>query len=159
MRIFGNRPAARGLHGNNRRLSRLFLVIFVVGYWIFVWQLEQINLSQTPWMLWERFVSIYPLLGLFTPAILLLSELFAPRVLRHFIPLIAGWWLAREAIARLLESFYDLPDTAAAKSLLSRLLSAQAPAMLVKVSKVRQPVVAPLVECYYVSLFVQNLSS
>lgn len=135
MRLFRRQPAEKRLHGNNRQLSRLFLVLFFVGYWIFVWQLEQIEVVQTPGMLWERFVSIYPLMGIFTPVVLLLLELFSPRVLRQFIPLAAGWWLAREAIARLLESFYDLPDTAGAKSLLGRLLSAQAPAMTVKVRR------------------------
>jgi regulator of protease activity HflC (stomatin/prohibitin superfamily) len=103
-----------------RALSRAMLLILLLGYWLFAWQLEQISYSQgVPG--WSRLVTIYPLFDVLTTPVTLAAELLSPRVLRHFLPVIAGYLLAREAVARFLESFYDLADRAAGAQLLSRL--------------------------------------
>jgi regulator of protease activity HflC (stomatin/prohibitin superfamily) len=54
-------------------------------------------------------------------AIVTLAELFSPRVLRHFLPVIAGVWLAYGAATRLVQTLYDLPDETAARQFLQRL--------------------------------------
>ena len=109
------------MRGKNRAVSQLILVILVLGYWFFIWKLERIDYAANPPKIIDDFVDIYPLFGIIIPQMTLVFELFSPRVLRHFIPVIAGWWLAREAIIRFSLSFYDLQDREAAVSLLLRL--------------------------------------
>lgn len=49
-----------------------------------------------------------------------LVEMFHPRVLRHFIPVILGWWLSVEAATSLVQVLYDCPDRATARDYLRR---------------------------------------
>jgi hypothetical protein len=94
-----------------RTLYSLFLLMMLIAYWIFVWQMERIVI--TPDQL--------PLPFNIPPALANAAGIFAPRVLRHFIPIIVGWLLAREFSANLVYFLYDLPDRAAAKRFLLRL--------------------------------------
>ena len=102
-------PAPR-LPGKQTFFS-LFLLMIVFFYWVFVWQMERIDLAEYklpyPLPLPQLFVSI--------------MTFFLPRVLRHFIPVLVGLLLAYEAAANLLYYLYDLPDHTAARSFLLRL--------------------------------------
>ena len=109
----------------NKPLSMLILLLFVLGYWLFVWQLERISELQNLPAWWESMAASYPLLSFLTPIILIPLQMLSPRVLRHLIPLVAGVIMARIAVQRFLESFYDLADGAAARALLSRLTASQ----------------------------------
>lgn len=118
---------AKGTRNYNKAFSLIFMFILLLGYWLYVWQFERINLTQVPPSWWSVIVDRFPLFQIFSRFFLSLLELLSPRVLRHFIPVILGGLLARISISRFLESFYDLPDHAAANSLLSRLLAWGAP--------------------------------
>ncbi len=107
----------------NKTVSQIFMLIFFLGYWLYVWQFERVNYSTTPPEWWIGIINRYPLFEIISRFFLSVLELFSPRVLRHFIPLVTGLYLARVAISRFLESFYDLADQPAAKSLLNRLLA------------------------------------
>jgi hypothetical protein len=117
--VFGSRVLQR----HHKLLGQLLLIIFVLGYWLYAWQLERLSYEQTPPNLWNQIVVSYPLFSVLGPVILFLLEHFSPRVLRHLIPLVFGFWVARTAVNRFLESFYDLSNPAMAKSLLSRLMN------------------------------------
>jgi regulator of protease activity HflC (stomatin/prohibitin superfamily) len=54
-------------------------------------------------------------------AVTFVVELFHWRVLRHFLPVIAGFYLAYGAAISLVRRLYDLPDAAAARQLLGQL--------------------------------------
>ena len=111
----------------NKPISLIVMLILVLGYWLYIWQFERINYSQAPPAWWNAVLVRYPLFEIISRLFLSIVELLSPRVLRHFIPLVAGAWMARIAISRFLESFYDLPDQSVAKSLLSRLLAGGIP--------------------------------
>ncbi len=107
----------------HKTVSQIFMLILFLGYWLYIWQFERVNYSSTPPEWWIGILNRYPLFEIISRFFLSALELFSPRVLRHFIPLVASLWLARIAISRFLESFYDLADQSAAKSLLNRLLA------------------------------------
>ena len=106
-----------------KSVSQLILIFLILSYWLFAWNLEQIDYQQNPPQSLVNIANIYPLFGIIIPRLTFVLELFSPRVLRHFIPIIVGWWLAREAVLRFLLSFYDLTDRESATSLLHRLIS------------------------------------
>jgi regulator of protease activity HflC (stomatin/prohibitin superfamily) len=108
---------------NSPRISRLALIVLALGYWLFAWQLERIDFSLTPPLLWRQILELYPLFDVVTPYLLIPAEFLSPRVLRHFIPVVVGWWLARQATVRWLESFHGLADAGEAASILRRLVS------------------------------------
>lgn len=120
-----NRPWRRrsqtigGSQGSQNRWLVVVLVFLFLGYWLFARYLERIDLAG--WMpLW-----LEPLMGAELPPLLLfMLEMFHWRVLRHFIPLIIGWWLAYEAAATLVMVLYDLPDRSGAKRFLGQLIRA-----------------------------------
>jgi hypothetical protein len=99
--------------------------LFVLGYWLFAWQLERTSELQNLPAWWDNMAAAYPLLSFLSPIILIPLQMLSPRVLRHLIPLIAGVIMARIAVQRFLESFYDLADGTAARALLSRLTASQ----------------------------------
>ena len=89
--------------------SMLFLLFL---YWLFARSLERIDLAQAGGT-WTAFPG----------AILPIVELFHWRVLRHFLPVIAGVYLAHGAAVSLIQRLYNLPDKAAARQFLGRLRS------------------------------------
>lgn len=101
------------------------ILLFVAVFWLFLAMgLQQVDFNQTPaW--WLAQVDAFPLLA-FVPApfVTFLSELFSWRVFRHvFIPTVIGWWLAGEAAAGFVRSFYNFSSRAEAANFLSRLQS------------------------------------
>lgn len=98
---------------SKRTLYLLFLIFLFVIYWIFVWQMERIELEPADLPL--------PLLQNLPTWLIDFAGIFMPRVLRHFIPLVLGWLLAYEIAANLVYHLYDLPDRATARGFLRRL--------------------------------------
>lgn len=92
----------------------LVLFFLILLYWLLAHALERVDLSV--WLAARLPVAL-------PQAVVFLIELFHPRVLRHFIPVLVGWWLAYEAAVSLGRVLYDLPDRPAAQRFLSRLLS------------------------------------
>ncbi len=129
MSAAGSPPSTQRLKSPKKALGQMIIVLVAVGYWLFVWQLERVVYSPDSLGWWQRVVGLYPLFDILSPLVAVVAEFLSPRVLRHFIPLIVGWWFARTATKRFLESFYDLPDGATAGSLLGRLMSVGVPAL------------------------------
>jgi len=81
----------------------VFYILMGMGvliYWVYMTLLEQ------------------PSLG-FEEVLLFIPRMFQLTVLRHLIPLVIGWWLARIAALTLVELLYDLPNRHTARVYLS----------------------------------------
>lgn len=115
--------AAVGEGERSAALSRLFIALFVLAYWGFAWRLERVDFVASPPGHLQSLTQVFPLFGLLSEQFATVAELLAPSVLRHFIPLAVGWWLAASAASRFLESFYDLADRPAGAGLRGRLAS------------------------------------
>ncbi|MDX1614188.1 MAG: SPFH domain-containing protein [Candidatus Promineifilaceae bacterium] len=120
--------AASSRTRQSRRVSLVAVLLFVMLYWFIAWQLERVNYSQNMPELWLRLVALYPLFDVATPYMALPLEFLSLRVLRHFIPVVAGWWLATRAVNGWLESFLDLPDGDAASLFFRNLRRPASPA-------------------------------
>lgn len=104
-----SRPAPPPAQSQNSWfLPSIFVLLFL--YWLFARSMERIDLSQSS-----------ELLSGLPPAFVMVAELFHWRVLRHIVPVAAGYYLAYGAAVSLVRRLYDLPDQAAAWLFLSRL--------------------------------------
>lgn len=119
--------SAQSLSRRSLRLRRpanwpwFVLAVLFVGYWLLMSSMERINANAilagyfmpglTPFQ--AEVVDFHPLLTWTV-------KLFHPRVLRHFIPLIAGWWLAVQAAISLMQVLYNCPDRRTAAEFLRR---------------------------------------
>jgi hypothetical protein len=110
---------------DKKKWSLLVLTSLFFLYWLFARYLEGIDLHLSPPQFWLRLLSIFPLFNIFSGPTLFAFEMFSPRVLRHLIPVLVGWWLARQATFELLVNLYDLPDMKAAGEMLGRLQAGQ----------------------------------
>lgn len=119
--MFFNRPSvlqAPSAARESNWFSWVLVVLFIL-YWLFARYLERIDLEPTLNAWWQLNVAFTT-----APALLVFfAELLHPRVLRHFIPVIAGWWLAYVAATSLVQALYDLPDREAARQFLRNLRS------------------------------------
>lgn len=105
-----------------RTLFIAILVVMGLMYWAFAHFMERIDMTASlTVMVNGRFPGITTL----PPPLVTLVELFSPRVLRHFIPVIAGWVLAYFAAVSLVRVLYELPDSAFARTFLGRLVTGQ----------------------------------
>jgi len=97
------------------------LLVLFLGYWLLVSSMERINANA---ILAGYFMpGLTPLqaeLVTFNPLLTWVVKLFHPRVLRHFIPLLAGWWLAVQAAISLMQVLYNCPDRRTAAEFLRR---------------------------------------
>src|SRR5688500_5041636 len=119
-------PLPQSMAGDDKkRWSLLVLTSLFFLYWLFARYLEGIDLHLSPPQFWLRMLSIFPLFNVFSGPALFAFEMFSPRVLRHLIPVLVGWWLARQATFELLVNLYDLPDMKAAGEMLGRLQAGQ----------------------------------
>ncbi len=96
-------------------------VVMLIAYWMFVIALERIDggIILARWFFPDLSVEQMTTMSfpwLFRVAI----EMFHPRVLRHFIPIILGGWLSIEAATSLVQVLYDCPDRATARDFLRR---------------------------------------
>lgn len=99
----------------------LGLIVLLIGYWFFVRSLERVegDVVIARYLLRgadPQSTALYPLL----PYVSLFVEFFHPRVLRHFIPIILGWWLAVQATVSMIQVLYDCTDRDTAKDFLRR---------------------------------------
>lgn len=83
--------------------------------------IEQTDLTGIP--LWlQTALQDYPLFaGFITPILTFLAGVFNWHVLRHLIPLAAGWWVGQYLAAHVLQGLYDLPDSKTANDYLQHL--------------------------------------
>lgn len=119
-----HRPAARArpaLPWPSVNWPWLALALIFIAYWLFVSRLERVDAAV---VLARFFVPGLPpsqaVLVPFNPVAVWLVELFHPRVLRHFIPIIIGWRLAVEAAISLMQVLYHCPDRQTAADVLRR---------------------------------------
>lgn len=97
------------------------MTIMFIIYWVYVVFLERINGEIVVTQVLLMFNQPEQLSAVTIPRILAVAvEVFHPRVLRHFIPLFVGWWLAVEAATSLVQVLYDCPDRATARDFLRR---------------------------------------
>ncbi|MCA9872342.1 MAG: SPFH domain-containing protein [Anaerolineales bacterium] len=106
------------------------MVILLLMYWVMAHYLERVDLTASLNGWWQARLPGAPPLPV---PFVTLVEFFHPRVLRNFIPVIAGWVLAYLAAVSLVRVLYDLPDSGIARSFLGRLVgeAAQGPATAV----------------------------
>lgn len=117
----------RSVQGLEKFVTWLALFVLLFLYWGYVWLFERIDYLAIPPAWWQSLVGRYPLLDLIAPLVLIPFEFLSFRVLRHFIPVLLAAGLARMAVHRFLASFFTLPDTDSAKTLLQRLRAWQVP--------------------------------
>jgi len=105
----------------DRWVTWLTIVVLWLLYWGYAWFIERIDYVNASPAWWETVSGRYPLFDYIAPAILVPAELLAWSVVRHFIPVLIGAWLARKAMHHFLATFYSLPDEQGGKELLKRL--------------------------------------
>lgn len=99
----------------------IMLIVLFLGYWFYMSALERID--SRPLLARFFFPELSPLqvsAMAIPPWITGFVELFYPRVLRHLIPVIVGWWLAKEAAVSLIQVLYNCPDRKTARDFLRR---------------------------------------
>ncbi len=100
----------------HNRWFTVMLAALLLLYWVFAWFLERIDLTAV--------VNQYWLPGMNVPQVFVfLVEMVQPRVLRHLVPAIVGWLLARGAAVNLVQVLYDLPTRETAREFLAQLQS------------------------------------
>lgn len=129
------RQSAGSMLTNPLPISRrvfLLVVFLIIGfYWGFSFYLERVDMTVALNTRLQNWLPGMPPLPQF---LVTLVELFHPRVLRHFIPVVTGWTLAYLAAVSLVRVLYDLPDHSSARRFLSRLVGEAAQGMVVAVS-------------------------
>lgn len=95
------------------------MIAFLILYWYIIWVMESISPQAFNQYLVTN-LGVRQELPL--PFVTILSFVH-PRVLRHFIPLAVGWYLAVQATINMVQLLYDLPDLSSARTFLNRLRS------------------------------------
>ncbi len=100
---------------------RLLLVALLIGYWFFARGMERIdgNVVVARFFLPDLTSSQAAAVPM-SPWLTTPFEFFHPLVLRHFIPVFAGWWLAVHAATSLMQVLYNCPDRRTAAEFLRR---------------------------------------
>ena len=106
-----------------RGLFLLIVLVLVLMYWTFAHFIEHIDMTAT---LNASLQARLPGAQDLPHWLVTIIELFHPRVLRHFVPLAAGWAIAYTAAISLVRMLYDLPDNAFARRFFGRLITGQA---------------------------------
>lgn len=116
MSLFGQPNRSTPANNPFNWFSLLPLVMFLL-YWVFARSLERVDWQPVLSTWWQNTLPLLPLPNV----VVAVFELFHPRVLRHLIIPVLGWYLAYNAAVSLVQTLYDLPDKESARSLLSRL--------------------------------------
>jgi len=95
------------------------LMAAFIAYWAFAHYLERPDLTPQIQQFWQTWLPFLP----FPPFIVTMVELVHWRVLRHFIPVVIGWVLARRVTVSLVQILYDMPMKETANDFLHRLQS------------------------------------
>ena len=95
----------------------LFVILALLLYWLFARSLERVDLRPLlePW--WQSWAPFWQM----PAALVIAAEMLHPRVLRHLIAPLVGWYLAYRAAVNLVHVLYDLPDRVTARRFLGRL--------------------------------------
>ncbi len=101
-------------------LSALFFLL-ILCYWVFARYVERIDMSGQLPNQWLSLVVAFPLFDTLSPILIWVREFFALKVLRHFIPIVAGIYLANQATLFIIQRLYHLPDQNEASRLFQRL--------------------------------------
>lgn len=101
--------------------TRLMVGLAILMYWLVVSRIVAINAALNPPGWWQTLQTNFPLVSVAAPYIYQMIDLFAPRVLIHFLPLLFGVYAGRYITVRVVQMLYDLPDTPTAERLLGRL--------------------------------------
>lgn len=104
-----------------RKLLSPIIVGVLLAHWAFAIYVERTFEVTIPPVWWQSVLNSLPDMATFTPGVMVLYSLFALRVLRHFVPIWAGWYVARAGIILLLKELYNLDNQQAAGQFLSRL--------------------------------------
>lgn len=108
--MFNRRRPQPALPHNQNRWLLPFLFLLLGLYWLFAHSIERIDLTQTN-----------PAMAGLPALIVTIIEFVTPRVLRHFIPIVAGIWFSYRTAVYLIQLLYDLPDWEAAIDFFRRL--------------------------------------
>ena len=96
----------------------LILLLFFL-YWLGAFLLENIEPSTEPPLFWQLFASVLFFLGPLTDIVTSFQDFINWRVLRHFVPLIIGVYLATTAAGELVQMLYDFPSITSANRFLN----------------------------------------
>ena len=99
------------------------IIFCVVMYWFFWRYFERVDLRDTV-PIWYIFAFPMPNWLIF------LREMVFWRILRHFLPLIVGWYLAYNIAVGVVRVLYELPDVPAARRFLRQLINTRRAAYL-----------------------------
>lgn len=109
----------------NKQLGISVFTLLILLMWLAGWYMERIDYTLIPPD--GSMPVIGPIAAAFAARFPVFTQLLSWRVLRHLIPVAIGWWFARQAALDLVELLFDLPNTDAAKSFLSRAQSTENP--------------------------------
>lgn len=99
----------------------LVLALMFVGYWVFAALLERVDGNVVLASVFLPHLTAAQAQEVpFSSPLRLAVEFFHPRVLRHLVPIIAGWWLAVQAAVSLMQVLYNCPDRDTAAEFLRR---------------------------------------
>lgn len=100
---------------------RLVLFTLLIAYWLFVRGMERVdgNVVIARFLLPDLTPGQAAAVS-FSPWLETLIEFIHPRVLRHFVPIFIGWYLAVQAAISLMQVLYNCPDRATAADFLRR---------------------------------------
>ena len=110
--MFNRPPVTRPPRQNENGWFLPFMLLLLFCFWLLAHYMERMNLAQT-----NQTLAGMP------RAVVFFVELLHWRVLRHFLPVVAGVYLANGAAVSLVRRLYNLPDRAAARQFMNRLRS------------------------------------
>ena len=102
------------------RWALYLLLLILLGYWLFAYILERVDLSLPPNWLFTQIAGL-PLPESISQVIYFVGGFFTPRVLRHFIPILVGWWFAHQLVIEVVQMLYELPNQQTAQQTVRRL--------------------------------------
>ena len=100
---------------------RLVLFTLLIAYWLFVSRMERVdgNVVIARFLLPDLTPGQAASVS-FSPWLETVIEFLHPRVLRHFVPLFIGWYLAVQAAVSMMQVLYNCPDRPTAADFLRR---------------------------------------
>lgn len=115
----------RPLGGTRTFYWFIFLIVLAI-YWLVARTVQGLYFLNLQPQFWTQFIVNYPLLEPFTPLVNFVVGLLDPTVLRHFIPVLGGIWLAQQVTVDWVQQFYGVEDRNDARYLFGRLKNGSA---------------------------------
>jgi regulator of protease activity HflC (stomatin/prohibitin superfamily) len=113
------RPVEPAREVQGRSVLMVLILVMLLGFWLTAYSLERVSLDP----FFVRWLG-GPITGLLPRPMIVMMEMFHWRVLRHFLPVTAGIYLAYRAAVGLVKTLYDLPVEGDATQFLQRLRAA-----------------------------------